>query len=203
MWGVDWSRDGTRVVCAGWGQTVRVWDVPGGEESVDIPNAGERFVRAVAFSPNGEMIAAGGNGPTKLFDAKTRQEIGSFPEVMCPSFLPSGDRIAGWTHAAGLVTLCDVPSGQVRPWRAHTCPIEGLSVSPDGRFIASLGKDGKVKVWYLGTDWPFEVATLRGHRGSVYSAAFTPDGARLLTAGIEDCAVRVWDLPAFCRVRKP
>jgi len=202
MWGVDWSRDGARVVCAGWGQTVHVWEVHSGKESLVIPNVGERFVRAVAFSPEGDRIAAGGNGPTKVFDAKTGQEISSFPEEMCPSFLPSGSRIAGWSFAPGLVNLCDVPSGQVRPWRAHTCPIEGLTVSPDGRFIASLGRDGKIKVWHLGADSPVEVATLRGHRGSVYSAAFTPDGAHLYTAGIEDFSVRVWDLPAFCRVRK-
>ncbi len=122
---------------------------------------------------------------------------------MCPSFFPKGDRIAGWTHAAGVVTICDVPSGDLRArWRAHPGAIEGLTVSPDGRFIVSLGKEGAAKLWYADTDDPLEVATLKGHRGSVYTAAFTPDGSRLATTGFEDATVRVWDLPAFCRVRK-
>ena len=33
-------------------------------------------------------------------------------------------------------------------------------------------------------------------------AAFMAAGGRLVTTGYEDATVRVWDLPAFCRVRK-
>jgi WD40 repeat protein len=46
------------------------------------------------------------------------------------------------------------------------------------------------------------VATLTGHRGSVYTAAFTRDGTTLVTTGLDDFTLRTWDLPAVCRVRK-
>jgi WD40 repeat protein len=47
-----------------------------------------------------------------------------------------------------------------------------------------------------------KIATLKGHGGGVYSAAFRPDGKQLATAGIDDCAILLWDLPPICHVRK-
>jgi WD40 repeat protein len=149
------------------------------------------------------MIVTGGNGATRLWDARTGKVIPSaFPSDMCPTFLPVGEAVvAGWTHGAGRVTVCDVPSGKVRAvWRAHPGVIEGMAVSPDGRFIASTGKEGVARVWTV--DGETEVATLTGHRGGVYTAAFWPDGGTLATAGLDDFTVRIWDLPAVCRVRK-
>jgi serine/threonine protein kinase len=202
MWGVAWSPDGMQVACGGWERTVRVWNVASGEERPPISNVCTRFVRGLAFSPKGDLIVTGGSGPTKLWDAKTGGEIPTDPiPEMCPTFLYPGDAVAGWTHLAGRVTVWDLPSGQVRAsWPAHRGLIEGMAASPDGRFIVSLGKEGVARLWTA--DGETEVATMTGHHGSIYFAAFTPDGARLATAGKDDFTIRVWDLPAVCRVRK-
>jgi WD40 repeat protein len=98
------------------------------------------------------------------------------------------------------VTICDVPSGKERAtWRAHAHLVEGLTVSPDGRFLATVG-EGLVRLWDMADRT--ELATLIGHRGIVSTAAFTPDGAHLATAGLDDSTVRIWDLPPECHVRK-
>jgi WD40 repeat protein len=34
-----------------------------------------------------------------------------------------------------------------RTWRAHRLVVSGLSVSPDGKLVASCGWDKKVKLW--------------------------------------------------------
>jgi hypothetical protein len=202
MWGVDWSSDGARVVCGGWDKAVRVWDVATREQTLNIPDAALLFVRSVAFSPKGDRIATGGSGLVRLWDAKTEKEIPSaFPDGMNPQYLPTGDAIVGWTHPEGRVTICDASTGAVRAtWKAHPGLIEGLAVSPDGRYLVSLGREGVARLWRTADQT--EVATLIGHKGSVYSATFTPDGLRLATAGIDDCTVRLWDLPPVCRVRK-
>ena len=77
-----------------------------------------------------------------------------------------------------------------------------VAVSPDGRRIASPGRDGaagdpSVKVWNV--DWDAKTytvfRTLKGHRGYVWKVAFSPDD-RYLATGSWDSTVKVWDLDA-------
>jgi RNA polymerase sigma factor (TIGR02999 family) len=202
MFGLDWSADGMWLACGGGDRSVRVWEVASGKEHLVLPDVCPRYVRGLAFSPKADRIIAGGTGPTRLFDANTGQEIpAAFPAAMCPLFLPGGEAVVGWIYQAGRVSICDYPSGQTRgAWRAHPGGIEGLAVSPDGRFLVSLGQEGVARLW--ATADRSEVATLTGHQGSVYAAAFSPDGTRLATAGLADHTVRIWDLPEICRVAK-
>jgi serine/threonine protein kinase/WD40 repeat protein len=202
MWGVAWAPDAALVTCSGWDKTLHVFDAATGEPRLSVPNVCPQWVRALAFSPKGDLIVTGGTGPTRLWETRTGREIStSLPEYMCPSFLPKGDGVVGWTYGQGRVTICDSPSGKVRAtWRAHSNFIEGLAVSPDGRFLASLGDEGLVRLWVTADQT--ELATLIGHKGIVYTAAFTPDGAHLATAGMDDSTVRIWDLPPECHVRK-
>jgi serine/threonine protein kinase len=203
LYAVAWLSDGRTVVTGGWDNELSFWDVSTGVRLRVKSNVCQRFVRALSVSPDGKMIATGGTGRTRLWDAKTGEEIPSqLPEEMCPTFMPpKGEELAGWSYGVGRVTLCPVPAGPIRVvWRAHPQTIEGLAVSPDGRFVASLGKEGVAKVW--STVDATEVATLRGHQGTVYFAAFTPDGAHLATGGADDCTICIWDLPPIFHVRK-
>jgi serine/threonine protein kinase len=200
---VAYSPDGKTLASGGWDSGLHLWDVGTGLERRVIPNVVTRHVRALGFSHDGRLVATGGSGPTRLWDTTTGNELPTqigLPEGMCPSFLPGSKTLVGWTFHAGRITLCEVPSGRVQAsWRAHPQQIEGLAVSPDGRYLASCGREGVARLW--ATKDQREVASLIGHRGAVYVAAFTPDGSRLITGGSEDGAIALWDLPPACRVR--
>ena len=43
-----------------------------------------------------------------------------------------------------------LPDGQVAKIEAHRGSVVGLAISADERFLATAGKDNKVKVWSLG-----------------------------------------------------
>jgi serine/threonine protein kinase len=203
MWAVAYSSDGRTVACGGWDRTLYLMDAATGNERVTIPDAASQFVRGLSFSADGRQIAAGGSGPTRVWEAATGKEVPTaepLPLGMCPTFLPDGG-LASWNHGEGRVILCDLPSGRVRAaWRAQAHLIDGMAVSKDGRFLASVGDDGVAHVW--ATADALEVATLVGHGGPILSAAFTPDGTRLATGGREDHSIHLWDLPAICRTRK-
>ena len=87
--------------------------------------------------------------------------------------------------------LLDVATGRrLRTFVGHREGVYALTYSPDGRFLASGGADGLIKIWDPATGR--ELRTLRGHSGLISSLAYGPDG-RLLASGCWDKTVKVWD----------
>jgi WD40 repeat protein len=58
------------------------------------------------------------------------------------------------------------------------------------RRTPTASEDRTARIWDAATG--NEIAVLRGHEGSVTSAAFSPDGSRIVTAS-GDRTARVWD----------
>jgi WD40 repeat protein len=83
-------------------------------------------------------------------------------------------------------------------WRGHQMPIRSLALSPDGRWLASAGRDRVVIVWDMAEGK--EAFRLPGHTQPIYAVAFSPDGRRLASATYPDPPdgdvpgeVLVWD----------
>ena len=60
----------------------------------------------------------------------------------------------------------------------------------------TTSNDQTAKVWDARTG--AEVLNLKGHTGPVFSASFSPDGSRLVTASADE-TVKVWDARSVSR----
>jgi WD40 repeat protein len=73
--------------------------------------------------------------------------------------------------------------------RGHSGAIFSAVFHPNGKRIASGGRDRLVWIW--DADVGMEIARLQGHTNYVFSLAFSPDGSSLASAS-GDGTVRLW-----------
>jgi WD40 repeat protein/serine/threonine protein kinase len=138
-------------------------------------------VQAVAFSPDGKLLAFGGADNTvHLWDVSAGRELavcrGHTSEVCGVCFSPDGRRLAS-TGMDRTVRVWDTATG--RP--VFSCPLAGrelrvVAYSPDGRRLVGAGPE-VIRVWDAADG--HERATLL--RGACNDLAHAPDG-RLLAA---------------------
>jgi len=97
----------------------------------------------------------------------------------------------------GRIKLWDVATGEeVRTLPGHTDQVRGLAFSPDGSRLASAAWDGRVIVWDVSSG---KVCFTLPHGAYAYSAAFSPDGKHIVTAG--ECPMQVWDAATGAHLR--
>lgn len=160
--------------------------------------ANQRGVWSVAFSPNGRQLATNGER-LQLWDcSRGTQENDLGPGGAAVAFSPDGGRIcfSRWCEKGrpADVDLYDLTGGRETVSLASRNPgreVRTIAWSPDGEMVAVGGDD---RLTYLRRAETGElIRAFAGHNDSVVSAAFSPDGLRLVTTALDDEA-RVWDV---------
>ncbi|MBE9185875.1 protein kinase [Microcoleus sp. LEGE 07076] len=141
-------------------------------------------VGAVAFSPDGLMLASGSKDKTiQIWDLATGKSIRTFPgdssTIWSVAFNSKGTKLASGT-GFWRVMLWDLKTGQGTRLLDHTASVWSVAFSPDDKLVASSSGDKTTKISDAATG--SLIYNLPDHTDFVYSVAFTPDGKSLVSA---------------------
>jgi len=155
----------------------------------------EAWARSIAFSPDGQTLAAG------LFDYTARlwrtsdgKQLQVFEDhhdwVRSVAFSSDGTLLA----TAGdddTIRLWNIANGSLNLVIDGVTGVRILAISPDGQTVAVGLEDASVQL--LNVSDGELVKTLKGHTSWVRSLAFSPDGSKL-ASGAFDATALVWDV---------
>ena len=169
-------------------------------------------VRAVAFSPDGRLLATGSwDGGIKVWDvhnkrclAKMEREIvGRFNAASQLAFSPDGQLLASSGGGYDTVYIWHAETGEEVAKFANASPIQHspfipLSFSPNGKLLACATPDNTLSVWDV--EVGERIAHLTGHTALVSGVSFPPC-SQFLTSGDKGGTLREWDINSRQQVR--
>lgn len=195
---VAYGPEGRRLLLGSWDGTAQIVDLASGDDPLVITHGG--FIHAVAFAPNGRLVATGGNDRiVRVWNATTGELVqtleGHEDAVLSAAFSPD-DRWLLSSSYDGTARLWDVASGTtLAVLQAHSWWVWQAVFSHDASQIVTAGQDGRAIVWSVhedGSRVECEVLTeFSGHNGPVQTASFSPDGQEVVSGG-EDGSVLIW-----------
>lgn len=199
------APDVSSLASAGDDGTVRFWDVVSRratatrwgrprsrEPAADDPS---QFVRSIAYSPDGLLVASGGYQVVRIWEAgsaaaKTMLSVAE-GHVTALAFSPQGTTLAAGTD--GAIYRWDVESLVPRSTPVTVeGRVNGLRYSADGRLLAAATDNGALLFREPADRQREGPLRLAGHVGGVTGIALSPNGETIVTSGV-DGTVRLWN----------
>jgi RNA polymerase sigma factor (sigma-70 family) len=153
-WSAVFSPDGKTLVVGGQkadhSGIVTLWESKTGKLKHTLHP--EKYVTAMAFSPDGKTIASSGGGElVQVWGVENGDEIVSIkgnkrgPRTI--TFL-AGGKIVAVGGSDGRVRLWDARTGKLQDTlNGHTSEIHAIALSPDGKTLASVSQDETLRLW--------------------------------------------------------
>jgi WD40 repeat protein len=221
--GLGFSPDGTALASSNHRET-RLWQVrdgrwqPGAAETVER-SRGTMGAGGPSFSPDGRRLFPGpGRKGMDRFDRKTRTQgvmwkglefeaFAALPGAECYASVvreeQAKERVVTWVilwdprteEVLRRVKLTESGSGEsLRRLKRGESGLGEITFSPDGRLLASVERDGVVRLWDLLAGQQF--LQFPSHEPQT-RAVFSPN-SRLIASGSLNGTIQLWDLGGVC-----
>ncbi|NOG51271.1 MAG: hypothetical protein HND48_18990 [Chloroflexi bacterium] len=202
VWELSWSADGQELAVAT-ESSIQVWNRPYNASEALLRltlTSSIPFLQFVEWSPNGQMIVAGGRSTRlDIWNANTGQYITSFNNTSSApvdlAWSPDSSRIA--VGQIDVVTIWALSTGAIESGLAFSNSlariafVKSLAWDPAGEVIvASTGEDSAIWLWNtLNQDREVFALLTEGVR----SLDWSPLGDQIVGSGF-DGYIRVWDV---------
>lgn len=190
---IAWSPDGKYLVTPSFDKTARVWETESGR-LVQRLSGHVSEVSSATWSPDGKMIATASRDiSVRLWDAATGELVridraGHKQLIRHIAWSPDGEWLATASDDYSVLFR------ETRDWKRWSLtandPITYLAWSPTMPQVAVATDNGGL---FVALPQGGVRVKLIGHRYHVLSAAWLPDGERLVSAST-DGTIRVWDV---------
>jgi WD40 repeat protein len=183
---------------------ITLWNVGARSQITTLPADTRWWVYAVAFSPDGSLLASGNgdndpsagsnDGGVQLWDVASRTMTANLTSTNSGpgslAFSPDGATLAN-VNGSGSITLWHVAARTgAATFTSASYAAKCVAFSPDGTTLASGNNDGTITLWDVATRT--RAATLpTGTNAVVHSVAFSPDGTTLACGGTR---LMVWKI---------
>jgi WD40 repeat protein len=174
---------------------IKVFEVNGGKQVLDIKNGHSDTVFGVSFSPDGKVLATcAADKFVKTFEIPSGKFLKSFEghthHVLAVAWKSDGKLLAS-AGADNVVKVWDYEKGeQVRTIQGHGKQITGLVFIGKTPQFATCSGDQTVRFWNV--DNGGNTRNFSAPNDFLYAVAVSPDGAVVATGGQEG-VVRIYD----------
>jgi len=198
---VTFSPDGARLASIGEDRSAKIWDAASGELLLTLQSTADEPSASVAFSPDGNTLAAAYTTRVELWDLNTARQIATLEgqsvgsdmgynlNVGQVAFSGDGNYLAV-ANMDGTSKVWDLASQSVLLTLAgESLPPKALVYCLEDTRLATAGDEGIVTIWDAATGENLFTLALGG---IIHALSASRDGT-LLAAASEDGAVKVWD----------
>ena len=181
--GIAWHPDDSILAIGDGDGKVRLWNADSGESHYLCQPGGE--VQGISWSPDGGQLAiTDGTGSVSIWDSGEgirlrHAQVHEADDVFHPCWSPDGETLITCGRDGTINILAADELRVIHKLRGHSDSVSDISLSRDGRLIASSSLDKTVRIWDIRGA---EVAILEKHTASVLAVEFSPNGEFLASA---------------------
>ncbi|MFW3145605.1 MAG: WD40 repeat domain-containing protein [Thermoplasmatota archaeon] len=217
FWKLSWSPDGSMIAATFFDDKCVVLNatdggirtvldlVPEDTRCDGFSPEGTNPLRACCFSPDGKLLAVGGDDRIiTVFDTATWEEKymlrGHSGSILCLDFSPDSrylasgsgrDKVIPQNQEENAVRIWDMQTGRLyHTLNWHRDGVLAVRWSNEGDRLASASDDRMIRIMEFSTRT--EVMNATGHTTGVLDIDWSPDDSRLIT-GSRDYKIKVWN----------